>query len=136
MTFATASTIVVLFRFCRQPAPLVLTFVCVRFRPLRLCVRDRFFLSSWPCRIVSHRVVSCHSAATQWGELLESKDPIVLPSDPAQMPDAIVHLQRVRVYVRRRVHRKEGEERGGARRKRSLLFRYGEMPGGRWRRRR
>eukprot|EP00752_Nemacystus_decipiens_P012046 g10680.t1 len=44
--------------------------------------------------VLETRAVENLNGVCEWGELLESKDPIVLPSDPAQMPDAIVHLQR------------------------------------------
>ncbi|CAM9992524.1 unnamed protein product [Ectocarpus sp. 6 AP-2014] len=44
--------------------------------------------------VLETRAVENASGVCEWGELLESKEPVVLPSDPDQMPDAIVHLQR------------------------------------------
>ncbi|CAM9578126.1 unnamed protein product, partial [Hapterophycus canaliculatus] len=44
--------------------------------------------------VLETRLVENANGVCEWGELLESKEPLVLPSDPEQIPDAIVHLQR------------------------------------------
>ncbi|CAM9701229.1 unnamed protein product, partial [Scytosiphon promiscuus] len=44
--------------------------------------------------VLETRLVENPNGVCEWGELLESKEPLELPSDPDQIPDAIVHLQR------------------------------------------
>lgn len=56
--------------------------------------------SSCSSMVHDRSVVVCFRRCIgQWGELLESKEAMTMPSDPDQVPDVIVHLLRVRSRV-------------------------------------